>query len=310
MAQYRLSISIASRSKGRSATAMAAYRSGEFIYDERTGERFDFTHKSGILYTEMVLPPAAPEWARDRATFWNRSEAADKRQDSQIAREIQLSLPHELTDRERRELTRGFAKEVAERFGIAVDTSIHAPNHQGDERNHHAHLMLCTRRFDENKVTGFGNKIRELDNIARQRQAKEQAQDNEVEKLREVWAQRLNTALERAQVQTAGGALVQVDHRSYERQGIDREPTVKEGVAATALKRRGEPSERVEINTEIQARNAQRDRLKEQIGGAARELDELKIYCREGGGSAGRRSSRSRYDQRRRIAATAKRRAR
>lgn len=272
MAQFRLSISIASRGKGRSATAMAAYRAGEALQDERTGERFDFTRKRGILHTEMVLPADAPEWAHDRATFWNRSEAADKRADSQVAREIQLSLPHELSNRERRELATGFAQEIAARYGVAVDTCVHAPHPQGDERNHHAHLLLCTRGFDEDKKTGFGNKVRAFDNIACQRQG----QESEVERLRENWAQRLNEALRRAEVHTSEGALVQVDHRSYERQGIEQEPTVKEGPAATGLKRRGEPSERAQENEDIRSRNSQRDRLREQIGAVASELATLR----------------------------------
>ena len=274
MAQFRFSLSIASRKQGRSAVAMAAYRAGEEIRDERTGERFNFTHKGGIVHTDMVLPQGAPPWAGNRAQFWNRSEAADKRADAQIAREIQLSLPHELSDRERHELTTGFAGEVATRFGIAVDTCIHAPHHAGDERNHHAHLLLCTRSFNADKATGFGNKIRALDNIAQKRGGPDQT--NEVEALRALWAQRLNEALERAEVRTEQGEAVQVDHRSYQRQGHEQEPTVKEGVAATGLKRRGESSERASMNDEIRARNAERERLKENLGAAAREVAELK----------------------------------
>lgn len=283
MAQFRLSVSIASRGKGRSAVAMAAYRSGEAILDERTGERFDFTRKGGIVSRDMVLPDGAPPWAQERASFWNRSEAADKRADAQIAREIQISLPHELSDRERRELTTGFSQHIAERFGIAVDTCIHRPHEKGDERNHHAHLLLATRPFDDEKQTGLGNKVRALDNIAHQRQghSQEQKSENEVEQLRQVWAQRVNEALQRAEVHTPEGVSVQVDHRSYERQGIDQEPTVKEGLAATGLKRRGLPSERGQLNAEIRQRNAQRDELKDLIGGAARELSELKKSIEE-----------------------------
>ena len=274
MAQFRFSLSIASRKQGRSAVAMAAYRAGEEIRDERTGEKFNFTHKGGIVHTDMVLPKEAPDWAGDRAQFWNRSEAADKRADAQIAREIQLSLPHELNDRQRHELTKGFAGEVAARFGVAVDTCIHAPHHAGDERNHHAHLLLGTRSFNADKATGFGNKIRALDNIAQKRGGPDQT--NEVEALRALWAQRLNEALERAEVRTEQGEAVQVDHRSYQRQGSEQEPTVKEGVAATGLKRRGQSSERATLNDEIRARNAERDRLKASLGAAAREVAELK----------------------------------
>jgi len=252
MAQYRLSLSIASRKDGRSATAMAAYRAGEIIHDQRTGQRFDFTHKRGILYDEIVLPSEAPDWASDRSELWNRSEAADKRQDAHIAREIQLSLPHELTDAQRREVTLQFARFVSDRYGIAVDTAVHRPNWAGDQRNHHAHLLLCTRPFDEESKTGFGNKIRALDAIAQGKQGK----SNDVELLRETWAGQLNEALARAGVRTQDGVEITVDHRSYLRQGVDREPTMKEGPTATTMKRQGRASEKVTQNDLKRERDA------------------------------------------------------
>ncbi len=88
MAQYRLSVSVAKRSEGRSATAMAAYRAGAIIHDQRTGETFDYIRKSGVLHSEMIVPENAPPWARDRQELWNRSEAANRRKDAIVAREI------------------------------------------------------------------------------------------------------------------------------------------------------------------------------------------------------------------------------
>ena len=238
---YRLSVSIASRKTGRSAVAMAAYRAGEKLRDERTGSLHNFTRKRGVVLAEIILPAAAPEWAKDRATLWSRSEQAEKRNDALIVREIQISLPHEPTDAERKELALGFARYLAERYGLAVDCAIHEP--EGDGLNHHAHLLLATRPFANTK-SGFGNKDRRLDPIAQQRSG----QATEVETLRREWAQRLNAGNEKH-----GG---RVDHRSYARRGINREATVKVGLAAAAMARRGLPTERGRINAAIRRRNA------------------------------------------------------
>lgn len=271
MAQYRLSVLVAKRSDSRSATAMAAYRACEVVDDHRTGERFDFSRKRGLLYAEVIAPEGAPEWARDRQELWNRSEIRNTRRDAIVAREIQLSLPHELNHEQRRELTAGFARFMAEKYQISVDTCIHAPGKEGDERNHHAHLLVCTRPIDETKAQGLGNNIRELDAVACQRGK----QENHVETWRSTWAQMMNDALERANIRGADGAAVSVDHRSYGRQGVDQEPTIKEGTAATAKKRRGEYTERAETNDDIRARNAEREQLTQELSDLSAQLDAL-----------------------------------
>lgn len=84
---FHCSVKTISRSAGRSATAAIAYRSGEEIADERTGEIFDFTRKQGVIHSEIVVPDQAPEWAHDRASLWNAVEQAEKRKNSTVARE-------------------------------------------------------------------------------------------------------------------------------------------------------------------------------------------------------------------------------
>jgi hypothetical protein len=215
MATYRLSVSVSKRSDGRSATAMAAYRSGQLIEDYRTGRRHDYTRKSGVLHAEIIAPDNAPEWATNRAELWNRSEAAEKTSNAVIAREIQLSLPHEMNDRQRRELAARFTRHIAESYGIAIDLCIHAPGQSGDQRNHHAHLMLCQRTFDAAQPTGLSkNKIREFDAIASQHKR----QNNPVEQWRSLWQQMVNDALKSAQIKTENGTAAKVSHLSYERQ--------------------------------------------------------------------------------------------
>ncbi|MFM7389950.1 MAG: MobA/MobL family protein [Vampirovibrionales bacterium] len=103
MAIYRLSASVISRSTERSATAAAAYRAGERIRDKRTATTFDYTKRSGIEHTEILAPDSAPDWMRERPKLWNAVEIAEKRKDSQLTREVQLALPHELNAEQRLE---------------------------------------------------------------------------------------------------------------------------------------------------------------------------------------------------------------
>ena len=221
MASFHLAVKAIGRSAGRSATAAAAYRAGVEITDERTGLVHDYTRKQGVEHSELVLPTDAPEWAADRERLWNAAELAEVRKNATVAREYEIALPVELSADERRELALGLAREISERHGVAVDVSIHAPGREGDQRNHHAHLLTTTRRLGPE---GLGEKTRELD----------QKQSGEVERWRERWAEMQNRALELANVPD------RVDHRSHQRQGIEQEPTVHMGPSATAMERRAE----------------------------------------------------------------------
>ncbi|MBY0392119.1 MAG: MobA/MobL family protein [Novosphingobium sp.] len=221
MASFHLAVKTIGRSAGRSATAAAAYRAGVEIADERTGIVHDYTRKQGVEHREIVAPVDAPEWARDRAALWNAAEQAETRKNSTVAREYEIALPAELSADERRTLTLALAREISERHGVAVDVAIHAPGRQGDQRNHHAHLLTTTRRIG---AEGLGEKSRELD----------QKTSGEVERWRGRFAQMQNAALERAQ------AVERVDHRSHQRRGIEGEATVHMGPGVMAMERRAE----------------------------------------------------------------------
>ena len=221
MAIYHLSVKTVSRSAGRSATAAAAYRAGVEITDERTGEIHDYTRKGGVEYAELVLPAGAPEWAADRAALWNAAEQAETRKNSTVAREFEIALPEELSPAERQRLARDFARELVERHGCAADVAIHAPGKEGDNRNHHAHILLSTRRLE---ADGFGEKTRELDD--------QKTGKVIVTEWRERFAQLQNERLREA------GHTVQVDHRSHAERGLDAEPSQHLGPTATAIERR------------------------------------------------------------------------
>ena len=221
MASYHLSVKSVSRATGRSAPAAAAYRTATLIENERDGLVHDYTRRSGVEDAFLVVPEGAA-WAQDRSALWNAAEAAEKRKDAKVAREYELALPHELNPAQRRSLARGFAQEVVKRFGVAADIAIHAPHPEGDQRNWHAHILTTTRVAT---AGGLGAKTRELDVI--------QTSGPAVEALRELWAVRVNRALERAQV------AERVDHRSLDRQGLgDLVPTQHLGPAASGMERR------------------------------------------------------------------------
>lgn len=243
MAQYRLSSQVIGRSTGRSAVASAAYRAGQSLSDERTGQVHDFSRRGGVLHAEIMAPANAPDWMRDRARLWNAVEIAERRGDAQLAREIQLSLPHELTDPQRLELVRGFVNSQFVARGMIADFAIHAPGKDGDDRNHHAHIMLTMRELTGE---GFGKKARDWNS------------PELLQTWREQWATQQNQTLERY------GHPSRVDHRSLEVQEIDREPTSHLGKHAHQMEQRGKRSRIGEENRAVDSRNHDRARNHQQ----------------------------------------------
>ena len=257
MAIFHLSVKTVSRSAGRSATAAAAYRAGCKITDERTGEIHDYTRKGGVESAAVILPDNAPEWARDRAQLWNAAEQAEKRKNSTVAREFEIALPAELSPEQREKLAHDFARELVKRHGCAADVAIHAPGKEGDNRNHHAHILLSTRRLE---ADGFGEKTRELDD--------QKTGKVIVTEWRERFAQLQNERLREA------GHSVQVDHRSLEAQGIDREPTQHLGPAATGYERRtGERSRKGQQHDQDALERLQRAREAGELERQGKEVE-------------------------------------
>ncbi len=239
MAQYRFSAQVIKRSDGRSAVAAAAYRAGEQMIDERLEMSFDYRNRGGVEHRETMLPDGAPTDFADRSTLWNAVEAAERRADAQVAREVQLSLPHELSFEQRRELVRDFVQTAFVDKGMIADVAMHAPDTEGDQRNYHAHVMLTTRRVD---AGGFGAKAREWN-------SREQLQE-----WREQWAVVQNRHL----AQALGPDAPTVTHKSLEDQGLAREATVHLGPTASAIERKGERSERGDTNRQVAADNDDR----------------------------------------------------
>ncbi|RBP18923.1 MobA/MobL family protein, partial [Marinobacter pelagius] len=240
MASTTCSIKPVKRSAGRSATAAAAYRAGAEVIDHRTGEIHDYTRKGGVVSAEIIAPDHAPEWAHDREALWNAAELAENRQNSQVAREFLIGLPHELDEAQRQELAHEFAQSLVDRYGFAVEVCIHKPDKGGDQRNHHAHILATTRRMGPEGLT---EKTRELDD--RTKPKLKNGEKGEARGVAEVrWVRQQFEDLTNAHLERAG-LDERIDMRSYEDQGLDIEPTQHMGPAATAMERRKPGSTRI-----------------------------------------------------------------
>ncbi|WP_218014195.1 MobQ family relaxase [Rubellimicrobium roseum] len=299
MASYHLSVKSVRRSEGRSATAAIAYRQAERIECQREGRVHDYRAKAGVEASFIVAPEDAPTWAHDRQALWNAAEARETRVNSVTAREWELALPHELDATGRRELAHAFARELVARYRVAADVAIHAPHREGDQRNWHAHVLTTTRSLTRE---GLAEKTRVLD--------AKQTGGQEVEHMRERWAELQNRALERAHV------AERVDHRTLAVQrdearslshearadNLDRAPEVKLGPVVSAIERREQRAAEREGREYIpvtergaqvhEARAARsllaelgrvRDELREQVRERAQLAREIYAHAREEG---------------------------
>ncbi len=263
MAIYHLSTNVHSRGKGHSAVSAAAYRSGEKLYDERLGETYNWQayRKSHgeVLASEIFLPADADQKYLDRSLLWNAAETAEKtkageyKKTATIAREIEASLPHEMTNEERRLLAKQHAEFLVNRYGTAVDMNIHAPHPEGSDKNYHVHFLMTTRQLEKNGFTGKSEL--ELDGRTKQKMGFANGKRQIIE-MRENWSRDVNDHLQRQ------GYSQRVDHRSYEDQGIDKAPSKHLGVSATAMERDGRPSDRGDYNRKIECWNRELDELR------------------------------------------------
>ena len=237
MAIFHLSVKVISRASGRSAVAAAAYRGAERLHDERLDRDHDFTNKDGVVHSEVMLPEGAPPEFADREKLWNAVEAAEKRKDAQLSREVEFAIPREMNKSQGIALARDFVKTEFVEKGMIADLNVHWDIGNDGQAKPHAHVMLTMREVGKD---GFGAKVREWNKAEL------------VEQWRERWAEHVNRRLAELDIDA------RVDHRSLEAQGIGLEPQDKIGPAASRIGGRGLEAERIEEHRAIAQRNGER----------------------------------------------------
>lgn len=310
MSIYHCSIKIISRAGGRSAVASAAYRSGEKLYNDETGIVHDFTIKGGVIMNEIILPTNAPARYGNREILWNEVQQIEKRSDAQFAREIEVALPTEMSRANQTECVRNYINENFVGKGMIADWALHDKK-DGNPHAHIMLTMRGIDEHEEwlqKQKTVFANardtqgravynpdlpsydsKDRENtsqyripvlnengDQKTRVRKGKgteylwekisipmnDWNEHWQAEVWRSSWAEHCNKYLDKE---------YQIDHRSYERLGIDKEPTIHEGVTARQIETEGKVADRCQINREIKERNSIREQMKE----LAKELTQI-----------------------------------
>jgi Ti-type conjugative transfer relaxase TraA len=237
MAIFHLSVKVISRASGRSAVAASAYRAGERLHDERLDRDHDFTNKDGVVHSEVMLPEGAPPEFADREKLWNAVEAAEKRKDAQLSREVEFAIPREMNKTQGIPLARDFVKAEFVQKGMIADLNVHWDIGKDGQAKPHAHVMLTMREVGKD---GFGAKVRDWNKAEL------------VEQWRERWADHVNQRLAELDIDA------RVDHRSLEAQGIKLEPQDKIGPAASRIGGRGLEAERIEEHRAIAQRNGER----------------------------------------------------
>lgn len=266
MAIYHMSIKNISRAKGKTAIAAAAYRAGTILTDNETGITHNYVKKSEVKYTEIILPEHAPAEYANREILWNEVQKIETQDRARLAREWEVAIPNELDLDQAKTLIRNFGESLVKE-GMCVDLAIH-----WKDGNHHAHIMGTTRPIGKDgkwaakerkgyKLDAEGKKIPVIDPKTghqkigargRKMWQRETVQANDwnrrekVEEWRKRWADCCNKYLAREQ---------QIDHRSYERQGVTQLPTVHEGYAARLMEQRGTVSDLCQLNRNIVAYN-------------------------------------------------------
>ena len=279
IAIYHCSIKIVSRGKGKSAVAAAAYRSGEKLTNEWDGLTHDYTKKGGVVHSEILLPAHAPPAFSDRSILWNSVELSEKSNNAQLAREVEIALPVELSREEQTRLVREYCSSQFVSKGMIADFNLHDTG----GGNPHAHILLTMRPLDEKGawlpkskkeyvLDENGGKIRLPSGRYKTRKVDLVDWNNRenAEVWRRAWADLANEFLER------NNRPERIDHRSYERQGIEQIPTVHVGVSATQMEKKGIVTERGELNRNIKAANRILREIRRLVRGLKDWIAELK----------------------------------
>ena len=254
MAIFYLETKPIKRSEGRSSVAASAYRAGVPLVDNRTGVKHSYEKKgkNGVVSKDCFMYQDGQKIQLDRGELWNIAEKAEKRKDARTGRDFIANLPFELSPKQRENIVREFSKTIAKLYKVAVDWAIHLPDKKGDNRNHHAHILITTRQAKlENGQVVLGDKTNlEKENKELKKQGLPLTQD-QIKSLRKEWEVITNHHLAMA------GIEERIDCRSYREQGIQKLPTVKLGARASENERNGIATRKGDYNRLVEKANAE-----------------------------------------------------
>ena len=260
MALYHFHVGQVKRSAGQSAIESAAYRAGEKLYSEYYGQVSDYTRKGGVMHTEILLPPHAPREYADRQTLWNAVEDVERNKNAQLAYSFDIALQNEFSLDENIQLARQFLLDNFVSRGMIADFTVHQPDKDGGIPNPHFHVMCPIRPLNSDGTwSAKQRRVYRADGKFDAVPTTDWGRPETLEAWREVWAALCNAKFEEK------GLPDRIDHRSFERQGVEQVPTVHEGVAVRQMEARGLVTNKGERNRWIKSANKMLRALRERI---------------------------------------------
>ena len=285
IALYHFHVTQIKRSAGQSAIASAAYRSGEELHSEYYGEDSDYTRKGGVICSEILLPPQVPPSFSDRETLWNAVEKVERGKKAQLAYSFDIALQNEFSMEENIGLARQFLLQNFVNRGMAVDFAVHSPDKEdGGIRNPHFHVMCPIRPIEPDGKWGnkqrreylldeHGNRIRdEAGNyVFNAVPTTDWGSPDTLEHWRQAWADLCNQKFAEKELDC------RIDHRSFERQGVEQIPTQHEGPTVRAMEAKGIRTDKGDLNRWIRKTNAMLREAKQKIAALIDWLKAVKI---------------------------------
>ena len=284
IALYHFHVTQIKRSAGQSAVAAAAYRSGEKLHSEYYGEDSDYTRKGGVICSEILLPPHVPSSFSDRETLWNEVEKAERGKKAQLAYSFDIALQNEFSMEENINLARQFLLDSFVSRCMVVDFSVHSPDKEdGGISNPHFHVMCPIRPILPNGKWGNkqrreyvldedGNRIRDEEGnyVFNAIPTTNWGNPETLEAWRQAWAELCNAKF------AEKGLDCLIDHRSFERQGVEQLPTQHEGPTVRAMEAKGIRTDKGDLNRWIRKTNAMLRETKQKIAALIDWLKEVK----------------------------------
>jgi len=248
MANYHLTVKVFSRNGGRSCVSALAYRSASMLIDQGNGETYDYRNKHNVENVEILFSKYAPLWIQELSEECKTSrqtalqklsdifEGVEKRKDARVYREIEFSLPRELTKEQNIEWARKYIHDTCVSKGMLAIMNYHFEiDEKTGEEKPHCHVLLSTRALTEE---GFSShKVRDWDKTEM------------VEEWREQYAMYQNAALREH------GFDIRVDHRSYIDRDLDLEPQPKLGVSPHDKNHRTHKVDKMEMFDIVRLKN-------------------------------------------------------
>ena len=273
IALFHFHVTQIKRSAGQSAVAAAAYRAGEKLHSTYYGEDSDYTRKGGVICSEILLPSHAPPEYADRETLWNAVEKAERSKKAQLAYSFDIALQNEFSMQENIDLARQFLSDNFVSRGMVVDFAVHQPDKENSGiQNPHFHVMCPIRPLDEHGKWGNkqrreyvldeqGNRIRDeaRNYVFNAVPTTDWGSPETLEAWRQAWADLCNAKF------AEKGLGCRIDHRSFERQGVEQIPTQHEGPTVRAMEAKGIRTDKGDLNRFIRKTNALLREAKEKI---------------------------------------------